>query len=279
MIDYLKRTVNPDDPDLVSVIDELPLWSAPFGLRLLDAIELKKNITVLDLGCGLGFPLIEIAQRLGNTGKIYGIDPWIRALQRVRLKINVYSIKNVQVISGLAEHMPFADHCFDLIVSNNGLNNVRDMLQSLKECGRISKAGAQLTLTLNLEDTMQEFYSVFKHVLEKNKLYDALPKLKQHIYEMRKPLTEIKSWAQEAGFEIKNVFHDSFKLRYVDGTTMFNHTFINYWFLNHWKQIPEPKDMKTVFAQLESEINRQAEKNGEIVLTIPFVTIDCRKKR
>ena len=33
MKDYLKHTFSSDDVELVSIIDELPLWSAPFGLR------------------------------------------------------------------------------------------------------------------------------------------------------------------------------------------------------------------------------------------------------
>jgi ubiquinone/menaquinone biosynthesis C-methylase UbiE len=125
MKDYLKLVVDTKDPNLVSVIDELPLWSAPFGLRLLDIIELKKNINVLDLGCGLGFPLIELSQRLGQTSQVYGIDPWTEALDRVRYKLQVYNIKNVKLVNGFAENMPFDTDYFDLIASNNGINNVR----------------------------------------------------------------------------------------------------------------------------------------------------------
>ena len=43
MKDYLNQQVDTDDFELISVIDELPLWSAPFGLRLLETIELKKD--------------------------------------------------------------------------------------------------------------------------------------------------------------------------------------------------------------------------------------------
>jgi SAM-dependent methyltransferase len=87
MKDYLEHTFSSEDVELVSIIDELPLWSAPFGLQLLDTVELKPHINALDVGCGLGFPLIELAQRLGVSSKVYGIDPWKRALERAHVKI------------------------------------------------------------------------------------------------------------------------------------------------------------------------------------------------
>ncbi len=37
---------------LVGLIDETPFWSAPFGLKLLDKIPLRKNISAIDIGFG-----------------------------------------------------------------------------------------------------------------------------------------------------------------------------------------------------------------------------------
>src|SRR4030067_181575 len=58
--------------EIISAIDELSLWAAPFGLKLLETIKLKKNITALDIGFGLGFPLLEVAMRLGEPSKVCG---------------------------------------------------------------------------------------------------------------------------------------------------------------------------------------------------------------
>ena len=48
MTNYLNHSFDRDAFDLVSVTDELPLWSAPFGMRLLDAIQFRPNLKVLD---------------------------------------------------------------------------------------------------------------------------------------------------------------------------------------------------------------------------------------
>ena len=51
---YLMQKVDTEDPQLVSVIDDLPLWSAPFGLKLLDIIPVRRGMRVLDVGGGPG---------------------------------------------------------------------------------------------------------------------------------------------------------------------------------------------------------------------------------
>lgn len=81
MRSYLGQKFDSNDPILISIMDELPLWSAPFGLKLLEWVVMKPNMNVLDLGCGTGFPLIELANRLGPSCRLYGLDPWYAALQ------------------------------------------------------------------------------------------------------------------------------------------------------------------------------------------------------
>ena len=266
-----------DDFDLVSVIDELPLWSAPFGLDLLDTVTIKPAIKALDIGCGLGFPLIELAQRLGNSSTVIGIDPWERAIERVNLKIRKLNIKNVEVIAGVAENLPFDDNSFDLIVSNNGINNVEDIKLALAECFRVSKMEAQLILTFNLSDTMIEFYDLFEEILKVNGLVEEVNKMKDHIYSKRKPLNEIESLLKTSGFEIRNIKHNEFKMSFLDGPTLFNHYLIKYWFLGEWKKILTSEDLERIFEQVENRINEIAKKRGVFTLTVPFVTIDCVK--
>jgi len=49
MDNYLKTNYDLNAKETVTVIDELPLWSAPFGLKLLEKIKYLKNITALIL--------------------------------------------------------------------------------------------------------------------------------------------------------------------------------------------------------------------------------------
>src|SRR5262245_30062745 len=162
MQDYLNSTISLDSHDTIAAYDELPLWSAMFGLLLLKHVPLKQNLRVLDVGCGTGFPLLELAQRLGSSSTVCGIDTWDLALERARFKAEVWQLRNVTIRKADASAMPFATWEFDLVVSNLGVNNFADPAEAIKECARVIKIGGRIALTTNLMGHMREFYEVFE---------------------------------------------------------------------------------------------------------------------
>ena len=217
MNNYLTKDYNLSDKNLIASLDEVPLWSAPFGLKLLQYIDYKTNIKALDIGSGTGFPLLEIAMRLGINSKVYGIDPWSEALDRIRFKAVQYGLENIELIDGKAENMPFDNNTFDLITSNNGINNVQDLNKVLDECYRVANMNAQLLFTVNLKRTMKEFYETLRSVLHRMGKEDEIRQINKHIYEKRKPLIELSEKIQDAGFIITQMMKDDFKYRFSNG--------------------------------------------------------------
>ena len=279
MDNYLKTNYDLNDNETVSVIDELPLWSAPFGLKLLDEIKYRKNITALDIGSGLGFPLLEVAMRLGNTCKLYGIDPWEAAVERIKTKIRVYGITNVEMIIGAAEKIPLPNNSVDLIFSNNGLNNVNDVGAVLNECRRISKPGAQLVFTYNTDRTMIELYSVMEDVLREKNMMNEIDSMKKHIYKKRKPVEEFVRLLNESEYVINEISHNEFAYSFIDGTAMINHFLIKLAFIDRWKELIPEEEQKDFFAELVQRLNHAASITEVLKLTIPFAIIDCEKAR
>jgi arsenite methyltransferase len=279
MNNYLKTNYDLNDKETVSVIDELPLWSAPFGLKLLEKINYRKNITALDIGSGLGFPLLETAMRLGSTCKVYGIDPWEAAVERIKTKIKIYGITNIEIITGAAEKIPLPDNSVDLIFSNNGLNNVNDIKGVLSECRRISKPGAQLVFTYNTDRTMIEFYSFVEDLLRERKMLTEVGLLKKHIYKKRLPVEEFVQLLNAGGYSVNEISHDEFAYRFVDGTAMFNHFLIKLAFIDSWKELIPEERRVDFFAELVDRLNQLAQSNGFLKLTVPFAIIDCEKSR
>lgn len=274
----MKESEHLDPESLISAYDELPLWSAPFGLKLLDTIPLEKGFNVLDIGFGTGFPLLEIAERMGYGSKIYGIDPWKEAVRKTRQKAKVIGLPNVELTEGYAEDIPFRDDFFHLIVSNNGLNNVADIHRVLGECFRVCKKNGIMVFTVNLPGTMHEFYTVFRELLKEKQYYTVLPDLEKHITGKRKEVKEWEACLNNAGFEIHRFETDTFFYRFASAEAFFNHFFIRLAFLPSWKQLLQPvAEKEQFFKELAIRLDFLAEMHGELRLTVPYVIFDCKK--
>lgn len=277
MTDYLDSDFDYDDPGLIAGLDELPFWSAPFGISLLEKIKLGPGMVALDLGFGTGFPLTELAMRLGNDARVYGIDIWKAAIRRAQQKIGQFGINNIRILEADAASIPLEPGSVDLIVSNNGVNNVENMDVVFGECARVMRDAGQMVLTLNLDSTMEEFYSVLRAELENRQMTQALQDLRQHIYNKRKPLEEVLGLIRKNGFEVDEVQHHRFDYRFVDGTAMLNHYFIRMAFLDSWKLIVPEHQRYEIFSKLELQMNESARNRGYFTLGVPFVTIDSHK--
>ncbi len=257
-----------------SIYDELPLWSAPFGLTLLDTIRLKKGINILDIGSGGGFPLLEIAERLGRTVFVYGIDPSTDSIMIITEKIKIKGISNVFIKKGVAEELPFPDHFFGLIVGNNGINNVQDEKKVLTECARVLMDQGQMVLTMNLPHTFIEFYEIFKQVLQERGLEEEVNKLTDHIYAKRKPVEYWKKIIEEEGFIIRSINVDGFKMKFADGTSFLEHYFIRTAFRKPWEEITRDQE---IFKAVEDKLNRIAALQGELTISVPYACFDTYK--
>lgn len=118
----LKHNNDFNNPDIASVFDELTFWSSRFGNLLFHNIEILRNIKILDLGFGTGFPLFELAHVYGNSCQLVGIDIWKQVIDRAKFKLKIYKLSNVEIVMADGADMPFQNSEFDLIVSNLGLN-------------------------------------------------------------------------------------------------------------------------------------------------------------
>src|SRR5437588_11126403 len=105
MPNFLRFTYDPNDPDVVSAFDEISLWAARFGLFLFSHLELRPNLNILDLACGTGFPLFELAQMHGASCQVTGVDVWKQGIERARLKGAISQCSNVRILEADAAQL------------------------------------------------------------------------------------------------------------------------------------------------------------------------------
>ncbi len=275
MTEYLSYTFD-DNEEFINTFDEAPLWSASFGLLLLKHLELKPNITVIDIGSGAGFPLLELAGRLGKSCKLFGIDPWANANKRAKQKIKNYGLKNVELIESSAEQIPFDAGTIDLIVSNLGINNFSDPPLVFKECSRVLKTGGKLALTTNLNGHWKEFYSVFYSTLKQLEKDNLLPLLKQD-EEHRGSIESVSNFFTDSGFKVARHFEESFEMKFLDGSAFLNHYFVKLGWLTTWMKIFPKDELKEIFFTLEENLNSFSQKNNGLTLMVPTAFMEGEK--
>lgn len=269
---YLTYTFN-DTEDHIQTFDELPFWSAHFGLLLFKHLDLEKNIVVIDIGSGAGFPLLELAERLGPSSKVYGIDPWINANKRARLKMSNYGISNVEIFESSAVSIPMENNSVDLIISNLGLNNFEKPGPVFNECRRVLKKGGKLALTSNLRGHWKEFYTIFYSTLEqigKNSLVDKLRADEEH----RGTVESISELFTTAGFKINKCVTDSFEMKFADGSAFLNHHFIKLGWLSTWMNCFPKEELDEIFTALEINLNLHSAQMRGLKLTVPMVYVE-----
>src|SRR5438477_11611061 len=105
MPDFLHHTYDLNQPEMASALDQVSFWSAPFGLFPFKSLELRPTLNILDLACGTGFPLFELAQAYGASCQVTGIDNWKEAVERARSKVHTYQFPNVTILEADAAHL------------------------------------------------------------------------------------------------------------------------------------------------------------------------------
>jgi ubiquinone/menaquinone biosynthesis C-methylase UbiE len=98
-----------------------------------------ENSHFLDIGCGNGFSLVKAKDE--KKCSVVGIDPSPN-LAGVHWQSNEGKIQekpNIEIIKGVAEHIPFKDSVFDVVYSSHVLEHVSDKAKSLKEAKRVLK--------------------------------------------------------------------------------------------------------------------------------------------
>src|SRR5690606_32652098 len=109
--------------------------------------------------------------------------------------------------------------------------------QTINECFRVCKFGGEFIFTVNLPETMIEFYNIFQQVLEQNALGARVIVLNEHINKHRKSVEQLKNFVTNAGFKITDIDPDKFYMRFCDGSAMLNYHFIKMCFLQPWKDV------------------------------------------
>jgi len=107
---------------------------------------LRTGDTVIDLGSGAGFDCFLAARKVGPSGRVIGIDMTASMVTKARDNARKAKVPNVEFRLGELEHLPVADACADVILSNCVINLVPDKKAAFAEALRVLKPGGRLAV-------------------------------------------------------------------------------------------------------------------------------------
>jgi ubiquinone/menaquinone biosynthesis C-methylase UbiE len=115
--------------------------------KTIDLAYLQPGDTVLDVGCGTGALALEVQQRVGSTGQVFGIDPGRQQITRARTKAARRRLP-IKFLVGVIERLDFPDQRFDAVLSTIMFHHLPGDLkrQGLTEIARVLKPGGRLVI-------------------------------------------------------------------------------------------------------------------------------------
>ncbi|MDF2749601.1 MAG: methyltransferase protein [Gaiellaceae bacterium] len=111
----------------------------PFSLGRLEVGE-----RVLDLGSGAGTDSLVAALQVGPTGSVTGVDMTPEMVAKARAGAAELELANAAFVEAEAEHLPFADASFDVVVSNGVIDLIPDKDAVFAELHRVLVPGGRI---------------------------------------------------------------------------------------------------------------------------------------
>jgi ubiquinone/menaquinone biosynthesis C-methylase UbiE len=134
------------DPDYwVDYLDRLTTQWRAARQRSFELLMVRTGAQILDVGSGSGEAVLELAERVGGTGRVVGIDRSERLIREAQRRA-MDSPLPVEFRLGDAHRLEFADSTFHGCRADRVLMHLAEPQQALAEMARVTRAGGRVVV-------------------------------------------------------------------------------------------------------------------------------------
>lgn len=156
-----------DSPEMAETYDATSIHQFNNGKILIDLLEVEEGETVLDVGAGTGQLGAYVAQLVGSTGRIVGVDPLTARVEIARSR----RMSNFEMRVGNAEDLSqFPDCTFDVVYLNSVFHWLNDKPRGLAEVFRVLKPGGRVGFNTTNPHHPHEIAKLVRQALEQEGL-------------------------------------------------------------------------------------------------------------
>ena len=167
---------------------------------LMDRLLLQKGMNILDIGCGTGSDVIEIANRLHGTGRVIGMDLSDKMIDLARKKASGYI--NVEFVVGNALSINYHEY-FDYVFTTNAFHHFEKKEEIFKKVYQSLKVEGIFLL--------QDFSSDYPVM----RIIDFLGRIGEKAHAGFGTSKELMNLYQSANY--RNIWVETFKLNWYKG--------------------------------------------------------------
>jgi ubiquinone/menaquinone biosynthesis C-methylase UbiE len=194
-----------DNEELATSYDLMSDSQFENGVKLVECLGIKSGDKVLDVGSGTGRLGTYVANIIGPSGRIIGVDP---LEERIKIANNKNQYENAVYKIGTAEDLSFIpDNNIDVVYLNAVFHWVNNKEKALKEIFRVLKPKGRLGITTIPRECMAywDFARVIGNVFKREEYCKFFDNSEKQAQKYILTTTELIEMLQKAGLLVNNI--------------------------------------------------------------------------
>lgn len=119
--------------------------------QVISLLDVRPGVHFLDIGCGTGWAVGQVASLVNDQGLFYGVDLSPKMIEKA--KSNFSARDNLIFTQANVESIPLDSSFFDVIICTNSFHHYPDPAKALQEMYRLLKSGGKVYVLDPTADT------------------------------------------------------------------------------------------------------------------------------